>query len=147
MKRIVSTALLTLTCAGMASSQGFVNVGYVGDGFAFSIGTPVYPAVVAPPAPAVMPAVIPLMPGYDNYGHYNKHMRKARKYARKAAKHYRKAVDRPAPVQSGAMIATPFGTIYLGTQTHYYDDDWDDDYEDYHEHMHKKHKKHHHHHD
>lgn len=154
MKRIVSTALMTLACAGLASSQGFVNVGYAGDGFAFSIGTPVYPSVVVPPAPAVVPAVIPLMPGYDDYGHYDKHMRKARKYARKAAKHYRKAVGRPAPVRSGAMIATPFGTVYLGTPARYDydDDDWDDDdYEDYYKHMHKKHKKHkkhhHHHHD
>lgn len=130
----------------MASAQGFINVGYVGDGFAFSLGTPAYPAVVVPPpAPVVVPAMIPLMPGYDSYGNYNynKHMHKARKYARKAAEHYRKAGYRHAPSGAAAAIATPFGTVYLGTPARYdYDDDWDDDdYEDYYKHMRKKYKK------
>lgn len=162
MKRSVSAAFTVLACAGIASAQGFINAAYVGDGFAFSVGTPVYPSVVIPPAPAVVPAVIPLMPGYDYYDHYDKHMHKARKYARKAAEHYRKAVGRPAPVRTGAMISTPIGTVYLGTPARYdYDDDWDDDdYEDYYKHIRKKYKKaykkaykkykkhhHHHHHD
>ena len=81
MKRSVSTALIALACAGVASAQGFINAGYVGDGFAFSIGSPVYPSVIVPPAPAVVPAVIPLMPGYEYHDHYSKHMHKARKYA------------------------------------------------------------------
>ena len=158
MKRTVSTSLLGIACACAASAQGFINAGYVGDGFAVSIGTPAaYPNVMVPAAPAMVPAVIPMLPGYESYRHSAKHLKKARKYARKAAEHYRKAGARPAPA-AGAVLSTPFGSVYLGTPARYdYDDDWDDDdYEDYYKHMRKKYKKYvkkmkkhhkHHHHD
>lgn len=140
MKRSVSALIFCIAGATAASAQ-FLNASFISDGVAVSLGAgTVYPAVVLPGAPALVPAVIPMMPGYVEHHHH--HPR------------YHKAVVRPA---AGARIATPIGEIYFGTpaRVDYYDDWDDDDYEDYYKHMrkhmkkqykkYKKHHKHHHH--